>query len=64
MTFIFRNRTIFWNILKWNRGQKNETEGVQYYIYMYQNLKAGNLYLNVIFAVRIIFIQRKVTIKF
>ena len=21
MTFIFRNRTIFWNIPKWNRGQ-------------------------------------------
>ena len=24
MTFIFRNRTIFWNIPKWNRGQTNE----------------------------------------
>ena len=23
MTFIFRNKTLFWNILKWNRGQKN-----------------------------------------
>ena len=22
MTFFFRNRTIFWDILKWNRGQK------------------------------------------
>ena len=22
MTFIFRNRTIFWDISKWNRGQK------------------------------------------
>ena len=22
MTFIFRNRTIFWNISKWNREQK------------------------------------------
>ena len=21
MTFIFRNMTIFWDILKWNRGQ-------------------------------------------
>ena len=21
ITFIFRNRTIFWDILKWNRGQ-------------------------------------------
>ena len=23
MTFIFRNRTIFWDISKWNRGQIN-----------------------------------------
>ena len=22
MTFIFKNSTIFWDILKWNRGQK------------------------------------------
>ena len=22
MNFIFRNRTIFWDISKWNRGQK------------------------------------------
>ena len=22
MTFIFKNRTIFWDISKWNRGQK------------------------------------------
>ena len=22
MTFIFRNMTIFWDISKWNRGQK------------------------------------------
>ena len=22
MTFIFKNRTIFWNISKWNREQK------------------------------------------
>ena len=22
MTFIFKNRTIFWDILKWSRGQK------------------------------------------
>ena len=28
MTFIFRNRTIFWDISKWNRGQKNGTKGV------------------------------------
>ena len=24
MTFIFRNRTIFWDILKWNRGTEGE----------------------------------------
>ena len=23
MTFIFRNRTIFWDISKWNNGQTN-----------------------------------------
>ena len=28
MTFIFRNRKIFWNISKLNSRQKNETEGV------------------------------------
>ena len=27
MTFIFRNRTIFWDISKWNRGQKKWNEG-------------------------------------
>ena len=26
MTFIFKNRTIFWDILKWNRGQINGDE--------------------------------------
>ena len=28
MTFIFRNRTIFWDIPKWNRRQTKWTEGV------------------------------------
>ena len=27
MTFIFRNRTIFWDISKWNRGQKKWDKG-------------------------------------
>ena len=27
MTFIFRNRTIFWDISKWNRGQKKWDRG-------------------------------------
>ena len=27
MTFIFRNMTIFWDISKWNRGQKKMGRG-------------------------------------
>ena len=27
MIFIFRNRTIFWDISKWNRGQKKWNGG-------------------------------------
>ena len=27
MTFIFKNRTIFWDISKWNKGQKKWDEG-------------------------------------
>ena len=27
MTFIFRNRIIFWDISKWNRGQKKWDRG-------------------------------------
>ena len=27
MTFIFRNRTIFWDIPKWNKGQTKWDEG-------------------------------------
>ena len=27
MTFIFRNKIIFWDISKWNRGQKKWDEG-------------------------------------
>ena len=30
MTFIFRNRTIFWDISKWNRGKKSETKEVAF----------------------------------
>ena len=32
MTFIFRNRTIFWDILKWNKGQ-TKWDGGSSYIY-------------------------------
>ena len=28
MTFIFKNKTIFWDIPKWNKGQQSGTEGV------------------------------------
>ena len=31
MTFIFRNRTIFWDISKWNRGQKKRDGGSNIY---------------------------------
>ena len=31
MTFIFRNRTIFWDISKWNRGQKKWDGGSIFY---------------------------------
>ena len=27
MTFFFKNRTIFWDISKWNRGQKKWDRG-------------------------------------
>ena len=30
MTFIFRNRTIFWDISKWNKGQKKWDGGSIY----------------------------------
>ena len=33
MTFIFRNKTIFWDILKWNRGQIKWDGGNIYYKY-------------------------------
>ena len=28
MTFIYRNMTIFWDISKWNREKKNETNKI------------------------------------
>ena len=30
MTFIFRNRTMFWDFSKWNRGQKKWDGGSIY----------------------------------
>ena len=41
MTFIFRNRTIFWDIPKRNRGQ-TKWDGGSIYIYIY-NKKAKML---------------------
>ena len=32
MTFIFRNRSIFWDIPKWNRGQTKWNEGSSIYL--------------------------------
>ena len=38
MTFIFRNRTIFWDVLKWNSGQKKwDGRSIYIYIYIYQS---------------------------
>ena len=37
MTFIFRNRTIFWDISKWNRGQK-KWDGGSIFVYFYQTV--------------------------
>ena len=37
MSFIFGNRTIFWDISKWNRGQK-KWDGGSIYIYIYMTL--------------------------
>ena len=31
MIFIFRNRTIFWDISKWNRGQTKWDGGSNFY---------------------------------
>ena len=40
MIFIFRNRTIFWDISKWNRGKKSEMEGV---LFFFENEMEGVL---------------------
>ena len=32
MTFIFKNRTIFWDISKWNRGQKKRDGGSIFFV--------------------------------
>ena len=35
MTFIFRNRTIFWDISKWNRGQTKWDGGSIWIAYLF-----------------------------
>ena len=35
MTFIFRNRTVFWDISKWNRGQKKWDGGSRIFVLYY-----------------------------
>ena len=40
MTFIFRNMTIFWDISKWNRGQKcgmGEVKEREHFVIFYSN---------------------------
>ena len=39
MTFIFKNRTIFWNISKWNRGQKKWDGGSYISIHLKWKIK-------------------------
>ena len=41
MTFIFRNRTIFWDISKWNRGQKKWDGGSNFH--GFDSRKSSNL---------------------
>ena len=50
MTFIFRNRTIFWDISKWNKGQKKWDGGsiillgsIYYFNELNKKIKVGIL---------------------
>ena len=42
MTFIFRNRTIFWDVSKWNRRQKKMGRREYIYIYIFPRAAAKN----------------------
>ena len=44
MTFIFRNRTIFWDISKWNRGQTKWDGGSNNYQNTYENSNTSTFY--------------------
>ena len=42
MTFIFRNRTIFWDISKWNRGQ-TKWDGGSILFFILEYLTLGSM---------------------
>ena len=44
MTFIFRNRTIFWDILKWNKGQTKWDGGSSY---IYREIQLSKPYIHI-----------------
>ena len=48
MTFIFRNRTIFWDISKWNRGQKKWDGGSNTYCKIFNSKNKSKLIINII----------------
>ena len=43
MTIIFRNRTIFWDISKWNRGQKKMGRREYYFNKLYVKIETRML---------------------
>ena len=49
MTFIFRNMTIFWDISKWNRGQKKwDGWSILFLEYYYSTILTLELYCSTI----------------
>ena len=44
MTFIFRNRTIFWDIPKWNRGQTKWDGGGNQIVHKQAQAYSSNIY--------------------
>ena len=56
MTFIFRNRTIFWDISKWNKGQKKWDGGSNNFFtihLIYVHLKLEIVYFNLTYRVKV-----------
>ena len=50
MTFIFRNRTIFWDILKWNKGQTKWDGGSSY---IYREIQLSKPYIHIYIYINI-----------